>query len=368
MAVLPLLAALLFLEVSSGLVLNHVVNPVQRQRFYDLFNGTVGLFSPVPHPYLGWVTPAYVRERNELLSHADRNEPNTIYIAAMGGSTTEDGYPAQTEAYVNEQLRNINSSLRVKVFNFGVGGWNSQNSLINYVYAIRHLRPDFAILHHNVNDFFFKEEMLKLSVLYPPLERWSEPAPLLRSRFYMLLRFTYLLGYNRLRYGTDIVRSEEHGFPMDARLSSYLNLKERHVGARDFFRVDFSGEGGGSLDVSRGVLLAETYRSFITYTAADNTTLIMTTMYVNFSKCGDGWPPPDEERAVTGGINSLLRNLSAAYGVPLVDLDREMEQYDYLLQDDCVHWVPEGIRLKGEIVGVKVFDEVLKRYSAAHEN
>ncbi len=361
---LYIIGLIIFLEVSSTIVLNHVIDPVRIERFDILFLKDLKYHSNriLPHPYLGWVTPQYLDEQERYLSHLGKEKGDYIYIATLGGSTTETGYPKYTQDYLNQKLEGANSPLRAEVFNFGVGGWNSQNSLLNYAYLVRYLHPDFIILHHNVNDYFFDMERLKQSIVYLPTASRTEKALLQNSRFYKLLRFTVLLSYNHVSYGTGTVLSEDANLPIPSRISSLLNEEDGSVQAKEFFRIDFAGSHQESADAPAIVptpihLLSETYECFIRYTTADHSTLIMTTQYQNFSKKdGGGWPLPEDEKSFTQQINSLIKSLSASNNVPLVDLDAEMEQYDYLLLDDCVHFVEEGIKIKGELVGEGIWE------------
>ncbi len=255
--------------------------------------------------------------------------------------------------------------MRAEVFNFGVNGWNSFMSLQNYVYLVRYLHPDFIIIHHNTNDYTLQETVFPQSVLDWPRINPIDKNLVKHSRFYKLLRFTYFLSFNRVRYHRAVIQRErldEVSLPRQARISSYLNEEEQIALPDEYFKIDFTG---GQVQIPESmfdVLLAEIYECFIKYSKADNSTLILTTQYLNRSKtnmvycptCVDTWPSQ---------MNEFLRNIRSLQDVPLIDLDKKMATYDYLLIEDGMHFTEEGIRIKGELVGEGIWDILKERYN-----
>ena len=61
-------------------------------------------------------------------------------------------------------------------------------------------------------------------------------------------------------------------------------------------------------------------------------------------------------------ITSLIREVSMSHNVTLVDLDKEMEQYDSLLVD-IMHFNDAGLVLEGEIVGEAIYRILEERYN-----
>jgi hypothetical protein len=74
---------------------------------------------------------------------------NTIRIACLGGSTTERGYPAITEYQLNKFFK---GSLTFEVMNFGVSGWTTANSMVNYALNVKSFNPDYVLIHHGWNE------------------------------------------------------------------------------------------------------------------------------------------------------------------------------------------------------------------------
>jgi len=356
---------IIFLELSSSLVLNNLISTERMERFNTLFLKEPIEYGLAPHPYLSWVEGLYLNEQERYLNYLGKEWPDTIFIVALGGSTTWTGYPTYTESFLNDKLEGLNSSLRVVVFNFGVNGWTSIQSIQNYFYLLRYLPPDFVVIHHNNNDRRVLDEgMFQQSVLHLPRISKTEKGFLRNSRFYRLLRFTYALSYNPISYGTGVVLSDEPELPMAARISSFLNEEEYRVWMGHFFRVRFVPEVTLPIEMTTESLLTETYKSFIKYTRADNSTLIMTTQYLNYSKVAgvdiserESWEKESRE------INNIFRNVSRQHDVPLADLEEKMARADYLLIDDGVHFEEEGIRLKGELIGEAIFEILAERYN-----
>lgn len=114
----------------------------------------------IPHMTLGFAT---ARQANEAIGvnrfgfigpdnlHLPRN--NRARIFALGGSTTEcdrstNGWPA----CLGRLLTDGREDSGVDVYNAGVAGWNSQQSLIEYLFYVREFKPDIVIFYHAVND------------------------------------------------------------------------------------------------------------------------------------------------------------------------------------------------------------------------
>src|SRR5512132_529472 len=76
--------------------------------------------------------------------------PGVIRIAALGASTTADGYPAMLEEYLNARV--AAQSNRFEVMNFGAGYWTSAHVLVNFVLNVIDFAPDYIIIHQAAND------------------------------------------------------------------------------------------------------------------------------------------------------------------------------------------------------------------------
>ena len=78
-----------------------------------------------------------------------RKTSGLIRVACLGASTTESGYPQRLEEFLNT---NAPEGVRFEVLNFGIAGWNSGHSLVNFVLNVRDFSPDFVVVHHGGNE------------------------------------------------------------------------------------------------------------------------------------------------------------------------------------------------------------------------
>jgi lysophospholipase L1-like esterase len=81
--------------------------------------------------------------------------PGVPRIACLGGSTTQDGRkPERNNTYASYLSRMMSRRLGtdVEVLNFGVNGWTSAESLVNYALVVSRYQPDVVVIHHSVND------------------------------------------------------------------------------------------------------------------------------------------------------------------------------------------------------------------------
>jgi lysophospholipase L1-like esterase len=76
-------------------------------------------------------------------------------VACLGGSTTQDGQRVdRNNTYASYLSRMIARRMggEVEVLNFGVNGWTSAESLVNYALVVARYEPDVVVVHHAVND------------------------------------------------------------------------------------------------------------------------------------------------------------------------------------------------------------------------
>jgi lysophospholipase L1-like esterase len=81
--------------------------------------------------------------------------PGVVRIACLGGSTTQDGFRLErsnTYASYLSRMMSRRLGVEVEVLNFGVNGWTSAESLVNYALVVSRYQPDVVVIHHAVND------------------------------------------------------------------------------------------------------------------------------------------------------------------------------------------------------------------------
>lgn len=363
------LAVLIVLfEVFSNLILAFLIHPERMKRFDDIYVKENADLWFAPHPYVKFLNKnEYVREKRRVLRNIDEPRENKVFIVMMGGSTTWTGYPAYTKEYLDEKLEAMNSPIRAEVFNFGGAGWTSLQSSQNYFYLLKYLHPDFVVIHHNHNDGDIERALAKSAIVYCPDIGSLDRAIIKTSKFYKLLKYTYISSYNYIVYRKHIschmiVRGD---YPMTARMSSYINDADPGAFMPRFFEKDFlQAEYAKGKWNTLEFMLKETYGHLAKCIKTDNGVFIVTTQYQNYSRTA----PKKYDTPVKGvqnksdRINSIIRDISREYDVPLVDLDKLMLPYDHLLKDEC-HFQEEGIKVKGELVGATIWEIMLERYN-----
>jgi len=81
--------------------------------------------------------------------------PGVPRVVCLGGSTTQDGKKVdRNNTYSSFLERMLGRTLKrdVEVLNFGVNGWTSAESLVNYALVVSRYQPDVVVVHHAVND------------------------------------------------------------------------------------------------------------------------------------------------------------------------------------------------------------------------
>jgi len=105
-----------------------------------------------PFPYSGFVARTTDEQATDPTRPRDwafelEKKPDVVRIACLGGSTTHGKYPLLLKEELERDL-----GREVEVMNWGVPGWTSQETLVNYVTTVQDYRPDVVVIHHSLND------------------------------------------------------------------------------------------------------------------------------------------------------------------------------------------------------------------------
>jgi len=129
-----------------------------------------------PHPFLQYTLNPESEGVNSYGFYGPEWTPDkparTIRVTCLGGSTTADGYPESLGRRLKEKL----PDRPIEVMNFGVSGWSSAHSLVNFNLNVRHVEPDLPHDHRLVrylNSYALAKWKLRLASgkpLGPPLE------------------------------------------------------------------------------------------------------------------------------------------------------------------------------------------------------
>jgi hypothetical protein len=249
--------------------------------------------------------------------------PGVIRIAALGASTTADGYPAMLEEYLNARV--AAQSNRFEVMNFGQGYWTSAHVLVNFVLNVIDFAPDYIIIHQAANDEHARASEAEFRGDYSHYLKVFQP-PRIPDRY--LLRVS--VPYRALKF---YLNPNPEWMFVEA--ASQIRRKEpqRALNARE-------------LGVFR-----RNIETIIDVASARQIKVVLTTM-----------PHATDERySPLNGIdqfNEVLRSIAANHDRLLfVDLDKLMTGKDNQLFRDAVHVNDNGNRMKAEYLGQRINDD-----------
>lgn len=279
-----------------------------------------------PRAYVGWVfDPGHpgVSDEGFLMPAVPRERtPGVARLACLGGSTTAgnlfEGYEG---SYPGALAHSLCARLgrEVEVLNFGVSGWTSAETLVNWVLRAQDYRPDVVLLHHAGNDVF------------PRL------APGFRADY---SHFTHPWTENRRSWPVRFLTRWSDVYAAWMLRTQRFRLTE-HVS------VPFE-----DLPTGPGVLRAETsapFRRNLETLAGLIRARGGTPVFLSMSWCARLVLGPLDERIIEGmrEHNAIARELAAEHGWVFLDLAAEGPELEPEFRD-LVHLSPEGNRRKAE--------------------
>src|SRR3989344_4561797 len=87
------LALIIFLEVSSAGLWRVLVPPSGAGAFEEGYFSLPRDYAFLPDPFLQYISSSYILEKQRFLTALAERNSSVIYIAALGASTTADGWP-----------------------------------------------------------------------------------------------------------------------------------------------------------------------------------------------------------------------------------------------------------------------------------
>ena len=327
------LAALLATAVAGELAYrtfstraDELAEPVAKLRQY-LESGH-RLFAP--HPYTTFVLASgdHDSAAPDPLGWGFRRAktPGVPRIACLGASTTQEGYPDELQLMLFEEGR------LAECMNWGVSGWTSMETMINWFVNVQDYEPDIVIVHLGGNDVAPR----KVAGFRPDYghfrQPWSEP------------RFSWwssALCRVSDFYAGHVV--EHQGFD----IADFVNRS-------GVSREDRRNDPGGDLTPDTAHPFRRNIATVCEHALATGRTPVLMTM---------PWQPdaasPHRERAeglLLQGLvehNAILRELADELGLLLVDAAAACESRPELWSPtftDLVHQNREGRRLKARLV------------------
>jgi hypothetical protein len=248
--------------------------------------------------------------------------PEVIRIAALGASTTADGYPAMLEEYLNARV--AAQSNRFEVMNFGQGYWTSAHVLVNFVLNVIDFSPDYIIIHQAANDEHARASEAEFRGDYSHYLKVFKP-PRIVDRY--ILRVS--VPYRALKF---YLNPNPEWMFVEAASQIRRKVPQRPLNARE-------------LGVFR-----RNIETIIDVASARQIKVVLTTM-----------PHATDERYrhhYIDQLNEVLRSIAANHERLLfVDLDKLMTGKDNHLFLDPVHVNDAGKRMKAEYLGKCIIDD-----------
>jgi len=281
-----------------------------------------------------------------------------IKILFLGGSTTETLFVPEEQRFPSIVERTLREKLGkdIEVYNSGVSGNNSMHSLFIFLSKGIPLKPTYAVLMHNINDF---------GLLFKSESYWV--APISRS----LLIDSTLLGYTTIE---DSTRTAIFNFFKAIKnflvpnLYSYLrprlfaNVKMHQDEFTAFRKKNFEDL---NLEEYKNQFKSSLV-SFIELSRAWNIEPILMTQ-ANRIDAKDSlfqqWFSMNDRNEMTYNefielyklSNQLIRELSKTYSVHLVDLDILIPKNNEFIYD-TVHFNEAGSKLVADHVSKKILE------------
>ena len=297
-------------------------------------------------------TPYPVKiDENGFIDNGNSDEANPkLRVIFLGGSTTENLFVQPENRFPSVVELSLRKALNQTVIthNAGVAGNNSMHSYLSFIAKGIPLKPNYAVLMHNVND---------LSLLSKTESYWVAPS----------MR-TLVAGNSRSMFADkDLFRS--FTFDFLKRLKNiifpnlYAYLGPRLLPNKALLRDEFQ-ELRGSLPVVNFNLAEKQFRSsLLSFTqlsrAWDIEPILMTqanrinTNDIVFKKLYETSPDigmsPEQFELIYQKFNDIIREVALEQNVQLIDLDvllRPSNKYLF----DTVHLNDEGNIRAGEII------------------
>jgi hypothetical protein len=265
---------------------------------------------------LGFADGEYPRDRT----------PGVARIACLGSATTEGEDGRRDGAYPRLLGKSLEerTGRNFEVMNFGVSGWTTAETLVNYLLVVQDYAPDIVILHEAASDVdprawpYFRGD-------YSHYRRaWKQPCHSLAYR--MLLRASDLFAWFQVRDPRPFTLDTGAVEPVPAGSGLPESLSPETAGA--FRRNMRTIAENVRLRGGRVVLATVPY---------DLATAPSSPLYVQGI---------DEH-------NAILRDLAREQGDLLVDLDAEARKQPEVLHPlflDLVRMNPEGNRFKADTI------------------
>ena len=310
----------------------------------------------IRHHYLGYIpNPQYVgvEGRNQHNSLGFRGEeintekpPGEYRIAMIGGSTTysqlvadhRESWPYQT----GENLKQICNKNNIAVINAGVGGYDSYQSVINFLFRVADLDPDLVVVHDGLNDIHSR-------LVTPTRYRGDNSG---RRRPWEPGIEPYFMKLASLRLAMTLISGHSFepsiGFHYDNR-SSTPGIVSSEVDAR------LGDTPMRVLSTNRPIYFERNLRDMVQLIRGKGAQPILATW--PYSTVHDDYMQTEHYRAGAIEHNKIIRMLAKEEDVLLIDLDVDMPREKRYWADNR-HVNAEGANIKAQFTSQSLAEVV----------
>ncbi|MBC8413934.1 MAG: SGNH/GDSL hydrolase family protein [Nitrospira sp.] len=254
-----------------------------------------------------------------------------IRIAALGGSTTGNGYPLMMEEYLRKTVPHIGD--RIEVMNFGHSYYTTAHTLTNFILNVVDFNPDYIVIHHGWNDWLARAPEDVYRSDYAHYLR-SFKSPSIPDRY--ILRISVLYRALKFLSGTPEWAFLESAIQMQHPLPTRL-LNQRELGT---FRRNIE--------------------TIINLANLRNIKVVLTTM-PHVSEDHAGHLKYIEALPYIEQFNSVLRTIAKKYdNILFTDLDMLMTGTEDAHFIDVAHLDDEGMLIKARHIGNSLASDLTK--------
>lgn len=349
---------------------------VMRRRYVLKSRPDLSRYPCVPHPYLTFTYPtnAFIPEvknakfllnpQNEYVAYGVKTNSwriadgpsgdreivlpkpeGLVRIACLGESTTASylryegvnySYPLALEHVLRQRF----SAEAIEVNNFGQGGWNSADILVSFLLHGFDAKPDVAVLYFGFNDI-----QLSLSKSCRP-----DYSDVRRNLAYAYRDLERLAVAPRLP-------SAAYNYWLSCCFDGLMDKYENQQALTDIGVADFDN----SLDGLR--IFRRNLDHLVKICRANDIDVVLCTYAHYQNRFNAKMKRVQKFREALGVENDMIRDIAAANGVAVADIDRVFprEEKYYI---DSMHFSHLGIELLGDIVAKPVGDFVAARLNA----
>jgi len=290
-----------------------------------------------------------------------------LTLAFLGGSTTECAYVGEENRfpYLAGRLLEQKTGLRTDSYNAGKAGNTSLHSLDVLLNKVIPVKPEVAIMMHNVND---------LAVLIFEKTFWTKNpyrSPLVE------IKPSFKTAMKNIEESFHIIR--DLTIP---HLSRQLKTFYHYVAGKKSNVDEFKQARGHQIQIDKNRLVNEysmNLQTFIHISRARKTTPVLMTMANRLKDNPDPFILSLERKTVESGtglnykdfkglidlFNQTIRDVAAANNVLVIDLDRKVPKEKELMYD-FVHLNDAGSKYVADIIAAELYPVVQSLKTQAH--